>query len=354
MKTLNSQLKLCGYDLLGNKGEEGIRYAWKYGNKEHLLESAAFIQKTKGIEEQICGYTTSVSMGCILRALGCACRFCRTGKRLPFSNMLTALDITKQNVLMVLTDMNCSDNSMIRTNKREFAYMGQGEPGYSYVQLRIAIKLTDIIMKILNQTVHRHLIATSGIPEMIEAYKKDISTKFFDSRVTMHFSLHATSRRNDIMPINFVYPYTSVLSSLSDIYDLTGEKPCIGIMLLNNFSPTNSSFSYSNDIETIQEILQELDPKLFRVSLCEFNDSEDLGVANCFSEDECSEMLKMAKQKGFEAKLFSSFGKKETAACGMLGGKEPQNQIKRKWIDLEKYADELIEKAINEIQGDVK
>lgn len=355
MEMLNSQLKLYGYDLLGDEGKEGIRYAWKYGDNRNLLESAAFIEKTKGVEQNICGYTTSVSMGCILTALGKPCRFCRTGKMVPFSNMLTAVDIAKQNVLMVLTDMNCSDNTDIIDNKREFAYMGQGEPGYSYAQLRIAIKITNIIMKELNQNVYRHIISTSGIPEMIAAYKRDVETNFFDSRVTMHFSLHATSKRSEIMPINSVYPYEYVLNELSSIYDLTGEKPCIGIMLLNNFSSGNNKLSsYSNDAGIIRDILQELDPSVFRISLCEFNNSDDLGTANSFSKEECEEILQIAKNKGFEAKLFSSFGKKEIAACGMLGGKEPEKKIKDKWIKLEKYTDELIKKAIETMKRDEK
>lgn len=350
MSKLNSKLKLYGYDLLGDKGEEGIRYAWRYGENKYLLESAAFTEKTKGIEQNICGYTTSVSMGCILKALGRQCKFCRTGKFLPFSNMLTSIDIAKQNILMVLTDINCSDHEKIRNSKREFAYMGQGEPGYSYTQLRIAIKLTNIVMKILKQDVYRHIISTSGILEMIEGYKKDIKMGYFESKVTLHYSLHAALNRNDIMPINHIYPYQSVLSELSDIYTLTGEKPCIGIILFKNFSCDNKS--YSNDIDAINNILNEIDPEVFRISLCEFNNSGDLGKSDSFTKEECEEMLNIAKNKGFEAKLFSSFGKKEVAACGMLGGKEPANKIKNKWIELEKYADELIQQAIEILKKD--
>lgn len=350
MSKVNSKLKLYGYDLLGENGEEGIRYAWKYGENKNLLESAGFVEKTKGIEQNICGYTTSVSMGCILKALGRQCKFCRTGKFLTFSNMLTATDIAKQNILMVLTDMKCSEHEKIRNSKREFAYMGQGEPGYSYSQLRIAIKLTNIAMKILKQDVYRHIISTSGIVEMIEGYKNDIKAEYFGSKVTLHYSLHTTLNRNDIMPINYIYPYKSVLNELSDIYKLTGEKPCIGIILFKNFSCSNNN--YSNSAEVINNILDEIDSKVFRISLCEFNNSGDLGKSDSFTQEECEEILNIAKNKGFEAKLFSSFGKKEVAACGMLGGKEPSNKIKNKWVELDKYADELIEQALEILKKD--
>jgi hypothetical protein len=50
--------------------------------------------------------------------------------RLPFSDMLSSYDIAKQNVFMVLADMNCSEHSELHQSPREFAYMGQGESGY--------------------------------------------------------------------------------------------------------------------------------------------------------------------------------------------------------------------------------
>lgn len=59
-------LEIVGYDILGENKMEGIRYAWKEERYSRYIESAAFINKSKGKEENICGYTTSVSSGCIL------------------------------------------------------------------------------------------------------------------------------------------------------------------------------------------------------------------------------------------------------------------------------------------------
>lgn len=348
---LNSKLKLCGYDLLGDQGEEGIRYAWQYENNKYLLESAAFIEKTKNKVQNISGYTTSVSMGCILKSLGRACRFCRTGKVLPFSNMLSAVDIAKQNVLMVLTDLACSDHLQLKTNKREFAYMGQGEPGYSYAQLRLAIKLTNMVMKKLDQEVFRHIISTSGIIEMIDLYKEDIKNNYFDSRVTMHFSLHATTKRDDIMPINHIYPYKDVLKSLEEIYTLTGEKVCIGIMLLNQFPIPYCEEGYTNNKHMIETILKDINPKTFRISLCEYNNIDVVVQSSGLTTNDYEEILTTVKENGFEAKLFSSFAKKEVAACGLLGGKEPSKNIKSKWENLEIEAEELILEALKELSN---
>lgn len=335
-------IKLSGYDILGTDVSEGIRYAWRYATYPYCVESAAFIQRSKAIKDNISGYTTSVSCGCILNSMNLACKFCRTGTQLPYGNRLTAVDIAKQNIFMVLSDMNCSDHIDLMTNAREFAYMGQGEPGFSYPQVSEAIQLTDIAMKELGQTVFRHIIATSGVPEMIEQYVDDLRRGIFSSRTTMHFSLHSTVKRNDIMPINSLFPYKKSLEALSDVARISGEKPCIGILLLNNFATPHASTTYTTDLDTVKGILQELDRTQVRLSFCEFNGSPDLGTFDLYENEKSQEILNYAREQGFEAKLFSSFGQSEATACGMLGGKKPQKFPSQKWTELEQQTEDII------------
>lgn len=330
-----------GYDALNN--EDGCRYAWKDKRFKFLLESAAFNNRTKGNIENISGYTTSVSAGCILRAQKMACAFCRTGNLLPFGGTLTYKEIAKQNIFMVLVDMYNDEYPELNNKHREFAYMGQGEPGYSYSQVRMAIELTNDVMKELGQKVHRHIFATAGIPESIDNYIND-SQRFFSERVTLHFSLHATLGRDLIMPINKLYDYTESLKQLNRVIDVTGEKPCIGIMLFNNFSPKGSNFEYSNSISNVMNILEILNPEKCRLSFCEYNPDEVLGSAEEYPEIEAIQLLNEARERGFEAKLFSSFGREKQTACGMLGGKKPEHIASRKWKELDCYANCLIEK----------
>lgn len=145
-------MDIVGYDILE---DGGLRYAWKDARFKKCIESAAFINRSKGKLEDICGYTTSVSSGCILRTQGNQCAFCRTGNVLPFGGLLTYKEIAKQNIFMVLSDIYCEDHPELHNKKREFAYMGQGEPGYSYSQVRMAIELTNTVMRELNQQVFR-------------------------------------------------------------------------------------------------------------------------------------------------------------------------------------------------------
>lgn len=335
-------IAIVGYDKL-NDGKDGIRYAWSDSGAHPYVESAAFINKTKNVESDVCGYTTSVSKGCVLRSKGLACKFCRTGKNLPFSGFLSDKEIAKQNVFMVLTDIYCEDHPELKSKKREFAYMGQGEPGFSYQQVRSAIEITNRVMRELNQTVYRHIFATCGVPEAIRAYVNDLQD-FFTERVTLHFSLHASNQREIIMPINSVFPYQDAVDELNKVYDISNEKPCIGIMLFNKFIPAGTSDVYSNTVEEILSIVKDLDPGKCRLSFCEFNPSIELGQALVFPNDRARELLDIVQKLGFEAKLFSSFGQKEQTACGMLGGKEPSHFASSKWIELDEMAADLVNK----------
>lgn len=346
---VSSRISICGYDLLGDAGSEGIRFAWNYRGANQFLESAAFPQHRKNAQDNICGYTTSVSLGCILRTIGCPCAFCRTGNLLPYADNLSAYDIAKQNVFMVLADINCSDHSELSDLPREFAYMGQGEPGYSYPQLREAIKLTDYVMSQLGQTVHRHLISTSGIPEMISAFKHDFESGFFNERVTLHFSLHLAEQREMIMPIERKYPFSQVLDIMSDVVTITGEKPCVGIMLFKDYSPKNTEFVYSNELIQVKNILSFIDPQKFRLSFCEFNKSSEVGDSGLYDSDTANTVLEYALEHGYEAKLFSSFGKEKATACGMLGGKVAEKIASSKWINIEKETEALLFQAYKDL-----
>lgn len=339
-------IDIWGYDLLGPDKKEGIRYAWQDDRFRNYVESAAFVNRTKLGGEEVCAYTTSVSSGCLLKAMGCPCRFCRTGKVLPFGGLLTYQEIAKQNIFMVLSDMNCTDMPSLADRPREFAYMGQGEPGLSYSQVRLAIELTNKVMKELGQNVFRHIFATSGIPEAIAAYKDDVK-HFFTERVTLHYSLHATGKRVILMPINKLYPYREVIHQMNEVFDITHEKVCISIMLFWNFKAKGSDIDYSTTIENIMPIMNLLDPEKYRLSFCEYNPSEDVGTSDVYPQDEAERLLSEVKTRGFEAKLFSSFGQKELTACGLLGGKTPEKTASEKWRELENYALELINKHIN-------
>lgn len=336
-------MNIVGYDLLGEDTVDGLRFAWKCNNFVNYVESASFINRSKGKCENICGYTTSVSVGCILKVQGVPCTFCRTGNVLPYGRLLTCKEIAQQNVFMVLADMFCEEHPELKDREREFAYMGQGEPGFSYPQVRSAIEITNKVMRELGQKVCRHIFATCGIPEAIKCYKDDVEN-FFTEKVTLHFSLHSLYNRDMLMPINSIYPIQESISLMKDIRKRTGEKPCIGIMLFNNFSANNKVCNYTNDLSTILPILEMLNPEDFRLSFCEYNPIEEIGESEPYCYDEAMKIIGLVKKRGFEAKYFSSFGREKKSACGMLGGKEPDNSASEKWKELNERSIKLVNK----------
>lgn len=336
-------MNIVGYDLLGEDTIDGLRFAWKCDNFVNYVESAAFINRSKGKCENICGYTTSVSAGCILKVQGVPCTFCRTGNALPYGRLLTCKEIAQQNVFMVLADMFCEEHPELKDKEREFAYMGQGEPGFSYPQVRLAIEITNKVMNELGQKVCRHVFATCGIPEAVKCYKDDVEN-FFTERVTLHLSLHSLHDRDMLMPINSIYPIQESISLMKDIRKRTGEKPCIGIMLFNNFSVKNRVCSYTNDISNVLPIVELLNPEDFRLSFCEYNPIEEIGESEPYCYDEAMKIIEFVKKRGFEAKYFSSFGREKKSACGMLGGKVPDIIASKKWEELNIRSIELINK----------
>lgn len=348
MNMNTTRLSLLGYDLL-NFGEDGVRYAWSIDNRGEILESAAFIYKTKGQRGIVSGYTTSVSLGCLLRQMGYACSFCRTGMLLPYRLHLTSEEIALQNVLMVLADMYCDDHEELIGMEREFAYMGQGEPGYSYSQVRKAIRITDMAMEKLGQKTFRHIYSTSGIEESMESFADDLERNYFDSRVTLHFSLHSMTNREKAMPIEKLYPYEKMIPLMERISYAEGEKISLGYLLFDNFKPKGKNVLIKSEIDEFQKFCHLFNPKSFRFSLCEFNNSEDLGEARHYKIDKAQEILEYLKAEGYEVKLFYSYGWEENTACGMLAGKKPECLISKKLETLEGKAQELVMECSKEL-----
>ena len=48
-----------------------------------------------------------------------------------------------------------------------------------------------------------------------------------------------------------------------------------------------------------------------------------MGTNGEISPEEAAELTTMLEDKGFEVKLFASFGRQENTACGLLGGTMP-------------------------------
>lgn len=312
-----------GYVLIGTQGKDGIKYIWKSG--EAVFESLAFNQKQCGDlrgnqDHTISTYAASVSSGCILQAMKQQCSFCDSGK-ITFNSLLSYREIALQNIFMSIYDDDCECHSFLKDNKREFSYTAQGEPGYSYFQVRKAIILTERVL-LENKPenfIMRHVIYTCGFPEFLDSLADDINNHVFRRPVALHFSLNAVGKiRKMIMPVDKQYSYKQMLNSCKAFYQKTNGctgKIAINLIAFNKYE--YQGFKYTIDESNIKEILDEIgDAEIFRINLYDYyseqtvNDNRgNMQIERLYSE---------IKKYGYEVKICHCWGDRVKSAFGML------------------------------------
>jgi adenine C2-methylase RlmN of 23S rRNA A2503 and tRNA A37/predicted MPP superfamily phosphohydrolase len=336
---LKMEFMLDGHTLLGERGKEGIKYYWKKNGD--LIESLAFNrrlyeinpdQKLAKLDDEISAYTSSVSFGCILSSQNLQCRFCETGAR-QFKGFLTSEEIALQNIFMASYDSECPSFPEVRSHRREFAFMGQGEPGYNYPAIRRAIKLTDIAMSAIQQKIYRYVISTSGIYDFMYPMMTDIKNGYYSNPLSLHFSLHSTINRENFMPIEFQFGYKKFLELCAEFHKLTVDKYDIdnkigiGIMMFQDYVPIKRANEAqipprSLTKKTLSEILSQLDKDVFKIDLVGLNRTSVVDSSKELSNEIAISLLNVAKNMGFTAKTFSSFGTDRNAGCGMLNSEK--------------------------------
>lgn len=327
---------LNGHMLLGGRGRDGIKYYWK--KNVDRVESIAFNKRLcepnpdpeKDLEDNsISAYTSSISFGCLLSASNMQCRFCETGTR-NFKGYLSAEEIAMQNIFMASYDADCPSFPEVRNHKREFAFMGQGEPGFHYPAIRESIRLTDCAMDAIGQEIHRYIISTCGVYDFVPMLIADIKSGIFKNRVTLHFSLHATGDiRSSLMPIDTEYGYKGFIEfcrafqlAAKEIYGVD-EKIGIGLLMFKGFVPVSrpgevAPSPITLDVDSLTTILNELDNRIFKIDLSDLNYTSVIEKKEEMSNEGAHVLLARAKELGFEAKIFSSFGNDKHSGCGML------------------------------------
>lgn len=352
VEKIENPFTLVGYTLLGGRGIDGIKYHWKKNGKE--VESLAFnkrLKESKDSDEiKTSAYTVSVSYGCQLSSTNMQCKFCETGKN-GYKGNLHADEIALQNIFMAEYDANCPSFPQVRSNKREFAYMGQGEPGLNYPAVKQSILLTDCAMSMIDQTVSRYIISTCGISEFMPSLIDDISHGNFKNKITLHFSLHAVDdERNLIMPINKEYNYKEFIKYCTKLREVSNEKIGVGILMFNNYRVGRNTEIYTLTPEKLEQILRQLDKDIFRIDLCDVNKTSTGKQASPLRNEDAKILCEVLGSMGFEGKTFSSFGDNEQSGCGMLNStNESMSTIGKKTVEHFNAAINLLNKAKLEI-----
>lgn len=94
-----------------------------------------------------------------------------------------------------------------------------------------------------------------------------------------------------------------------------------------------------------------MDKNVFRIDLCTLNNNS-VGCNNDKSEHKGTELEKYVKEKGFECKLFESFGNNYQSGCGMLSSKVGQDaqEAGDSTIDAYNAAIQVLNDARNEYE----
>lgn len=172
-------------------------------------------------------------------------------------------------------------------------------------------------MERIGQNVSRYIICTSGVTDFIPTLAEDIKRGVFVHPVTVHFSLNAIgSERNKLMPMNKTHDYHEFLEQCKMLYQITKRKISIGLLMFSHYRLDKES-EYTLSEEKLEQILNELDSDVFRIDLCTVNKC-GRGKQQKLSNKIASNLLKIVKYKGFEGKIFSSFGDSDKSGCGML------------------------------------
>lgn len=118
------------------------------------------------------------------------------------------------------------------------------------------------------------------------------------------------------MPISKEYNYREFIRYCKMLNQVSSEKIGVGILMFNRYKPQNED-KYSLSKKNLEEILEVLDKNIFRIDLCTVNKTK-VGNQHQLNNEKANELLDIVRKKGYEGKLFTSFGDSEQSGCGML------------------------------------
>ena len=119
------------------------------------------------------------------------------------------------------------------------------------------------------------------------------------------------------MPINNIYDYQEVIACCKKLYQVTNEKIGVGILMFDKYQ-TKDGKSYTLTPKRLEEILSVLDNDVFRIDLCFVNNTDAGRQKHELSNEMADALFQVALDKGFEGKIFTSFGDMQKSGCGML------------------------------------
>ena len=308
-------------------------FSWLYEKRIHSLEEITNIKKElldtlsqtftlsplKIIEvekeEDVCKYLFELVDGehieavlmrhdygnsvCISSQVGCnmGCKFCESGRRKKVRN-LEAYEMVLQ-LLMIEEELG--------TRISHVVVMGIGEPFDNYDNL---IQFFKIINHPKGLAIGaRHItVSTCGIiPKILEFSELEL-------QINLAISLHAPTNelRNQLMPINKVYPLEQLIPALQTYIKKTNRRVTFEYILLDEVN--DSDFC----AEELARLLRGLN---CYVNLIPYNTTNNLK----FKRSNTVQIMRfydILKKNRINVTIRREFGSKISAACGQLRSKK--------------------------------
>ena len=240
---------------------------------------------------------------CVSSQVGCSltCKFCATGY-LERKRNLQFDEIVDQVVLLNQLAQELLDKKI--TN---IVFMGMGEPLLNYKQVLRAVEVISS-PDALGMSPRRVTVSTAGVAKAIRQLGED------RVRFKLALSLHAANdkKRNEIMPINDSNNIKTLIDSLNEFYQETGNEITLEYILFKDF---NDSLK---DADELIKIYRQIPADL--VNIIEYNPIEKARFEKPTQEKITAFMEYLGKNK-VNARLRRSRGKDIDAACGQLANK---------------------------------
>ncbi len=248
---------------------------------------------------------------CISSQVGCSrkCKFCATGKLGLTRNLLTS-EIIGQILLA---------RKYIKNRKlTNVVFMGMGEPLDNYENVVQAVRIMTH-EKAINLSSRKITISTSGVIPKIKLLANE------DIKVKLAVSLNAVidSKRNEIMPINKIFPLADLKKTLLDFRHSTAYKVTYEYVMIKKFNIGN---------DDVRALLKFLGDQSCKLNLIAWNPVEGLDY-EAPNEKEIEEFKAKLAQLQCPIIQRDSRGNDINGACGQLAGKN----IERKEGDHGKY-----------------
>lgn len=236
---------------------------------------------------------------CVSSQVGCnmGCKFCESGRRKKVRNLETYEMVLQ--ILMIEKELGERISHVV--------VMGIGEPFDNYDNL---VKFLKIINHPKGLAIGaRHItVSTCGIIPKIREFS-NLGLQF-----NLAISLHAPNSelRNQIMPINKVYPLNDLMKVLMEYYNNTNRRITFEYILLAGIND-----SEENALE-LSKLVKNLN---CYVNLIPYNETNNLNFKRS-STIQIMKFYDILKKNGISVTIRKEFGGNISAACGQLRSKK--------------------------------